>query len=84
MLITTHNDWSFADTIRNNLILAYDHEAYGDARPTSIVDFFDTNKFPGKRAIRNDPTVIMERALMADGVNRDDVYSTLETPWGIN
>ena len=62
---------------------AYSHDAYGDAGPSSIADFFDTKKFPGARGIRNDPTVIMEWALMADGVARDDVYSTLETPEGI-
>ena len=62
---------------------AYSNEAYGSAKPTTIADFFDTRKFPGPRAIRNDPTVIMEWALMADGVARDDVYATLETPEGI-
>ena len=62
---------------------AYNKDAYGDARPTAIADFFDTKKFPGPRGIRNDPTVIMEWALMADGVARDDVYSTLETPEGV-
>ena len=62
---------------------AYSHDAYGDARPTSIADFFDTDKFPGRRAIRNDPTVVMEWALMADGVDREDVYKTLETPEGV-
>ena len=62
---------------------AYSQDAYGSARPTSIADFFDTRKFPGARAIRNDPTVIMEWALMADGVNREDVYPMLETPEGI-
>ena len=62
---------------------AYSHNAYGDAQPTSIADFFDTKKYPGARAIRNDPTVVMEWALMADGVGREDVYSTLETPEGI-
>jgi putative spermidine/putrescine transport system substrate-binding protein len=62
---------------------AYSKNAYGSTQPSSIADFFDTRKFPGARAIRNDPTVIMEWALMADGVNRDDVYSTLETEDGI-
>ena len=62
---------------------AYSQDAYGSARPASIADFFDTRKFPGARAIRNDPTVIMEWALMADGVNREDVYPMLETPEGI-
>ena len=62
---------------------AYSKDAYTSTRPTTIADFFDTDKFPGARAIRNDPTVIMEWALMADGVARDDVYSTLETPDGV-
>ncbi len=62
---------------------AYSHDAYGDSKPTTISDFFDTKKFPGARGIRNDPTVVMEWALMADGVKREDVYSTLETAEGI-
>jgi len=63
---------------------AYSNEAFGgDSPPASIADFFDTDKYPGKRAIRNDPTVIMEWALMADGVARGDVYKTLETSEGI-
>lgn len=62
---------------------AFSRDAYGTARPASIGDFFDTRKFPGARAIRDDPTVIMEWALMADGVAREDVYATLETPEGV-
>ena len=61
---------------------AYRKDAFGEA-PATIADFFDTKKFPGPRAIRDDPTVIMEWALMADGVDRKDVYKTLETPEGI-
>jgi len=62
---------------------AFDTNAFGSAPPTSIADFFDTAAYPGARAIRNDPTVVMEWALMADGVPRDDVYSTLETEEGV-
>jgi putative spermidine/putrescine transport system substrate-binding protein len=62
---------------------AYGNDAYGNSKPSAIADFFDTKKFPGARAIRNDPTVIMEWALMADGVDRDDVYASLETPAGV-
>ena len=62
---------------------AYSHDAYGNDGPSTIADFFDTKKFPGPRGIRNDPTVIMEWALMADGVAREDVYKTLETEKGI-
>ncbi len=62
---------------------AYNDRAFLGLSPSSIEDFFNTAKFPGRRAIRNDPTVIMEWALMADGVGRDDVYKTLETKKGV-
>jgi putative spermidine/putrescine transport system substrate-binding protein len=62
---------------------AYGNAAFGDNPPTSIADFFDTEVYPGPRAIRNDPTVIMEWALMADGAPREEVYAQLETPEGI-
>ena len=62
---------------------AYDKNAFPNNPPETIADFFDTDAFPGARAIRNDPTVIMEWALMADGVARDDVYATLETDEGV-
>ncbi|MCP5073422.1 MAG: extracellular solute-binding protein [Rhodobacteraceae bacterium] len=62
---------------------AYSNSLFADNPPAGIADFFDTEAFPGPRAIRNDPTVIMEWALMADGVAREEVYSTLETADGV-
>lgn len=62
---------------------AYNDRAFLGLEPSSIADFFNTAKFPGRRAIRNDPTVVMEWALMADGVARDEVYKTLETKAGV-
>ena len=62
---------------------AYSDSAFGDDPPDTIADFFDSVSYPGPRAIRNDPTVIMEWALMADGVARDDVYPMLETDEGV-
>ncbi len=62
---------------------AYNRDTYNLSQPATIGDFFNVKKFPGRRAIRNDPTVIMEWALMADGVPRDKVYRTLETPEGV-
>ena len=64
-------------------IFDYSNDAFGDSPPTSVADFFDTKTFAGPRAIRNDPTVIMEWALIADGVAQEDVYSVLETPEGV-
>jgi len=64
-------------------VFGYSNDAFGDDPPSTINDFFDTQKYPGKRAIRNDPTVVMEWALIADGVAPGDVYGLLETPEGI-
>lgn len=63
--------------------LAVADGAFGDARPTTVADFFDTDRFPGARAIRDDPTVVMEWALIADGVPPDEIYATLETEEGV-
>ncbi|WP_299739116.1 extracellular solute-binding protein [uncultured Roseobacter sp.] len=62
---------------------AHSNSTYGDNAPSTIQDFFDVDTYPGARAIRNDPSVIMEWALMADGVAREDVYPMLETEEGV-
>ncbi|MEM7318077.1 MAG: extracellular solute-binding protein [Pseudomonadota bacterium] len=62
---------------------AFSASQFAENPPTTIADFFDTETYPGSRAIRNDPTVIMEWALMADGVPREEVYPTLETEEGV-
>jgi putative spermidine/putrescine transport system substrate-binding protein len=63
-------------------VVAYDDERVGDSPPSRLADFFDVRAFPGKRGLRRDPRVIMEWALMADGVAPDQVYATLETAEG--
>lgn len=52
--------------------------------PTTIADFFDLKKFPGKRGLRKSPKVTLEWALIADGVAPADVYKTLATPAGFD
>lgn len=63
-------------------VIAYDNQRLGANPPTQLVDFFDVVNFPGKRGLRRDPQVIMEWALIADGVTPDQVYTTLETEVG--
>ena len=63
-------------------VVGYNNAQFGDAGPTQIADFFDVANFPGKRGLRRDPRVIMEWALIADGVAPEDVYATLETEEG--
>ncbi len=63
-------------------VVAYNTQRFGAERPTKIADFFDVKKFPGNRGLRRDPRVVMEWALLADGVPPDKVYATLETEEG--
>ena len=43
-------------------------------RPASWADFFDTEKFPGKRGLPNFGYMVLEGALLADGVPCDKLY----------
>ena len=65
-----------------NYVIAYDRST--KAAPSGWADFFDTNKFPGKRGMRNGPKANLEMALMADGVKPQDVYKVLGTEEGVN
>lgn len=55
----------------------YNKDSYETA-PESWADFFDVEKFPGKRAINGEPgdsgPGILEAALLADGVAPEDLY----------
>ncbi len=63
-------------------VVAYDHERIEQA-PASIEDFFDVQRFPGRRGLRRSPKVNLEWALIADGVPREDVYRVLDTEEGV-
>lgn len=65
-------------------IFAYDSTKITGDKPTTMADFFDTKKFPGKRGLRKGAKVNLEFALMADGVAAKDVYSVLATPEGVD
>ena len=64
-------------------IFAYDESHFHDQKPSRLEDFFDLEKFPGKRALRKSPRSTLEFALMADGVPVGAVYSTLATDAGL-
>lgn len=63
--------------------IVFDTRAFKKAKPATAKDFFDVKRFPGKRALPRGPKYIFELALMADGVEPEDVYTTLATPEGI-
>ena len=64
------------------IVYAYSDKTIGSTKPKSIGDFFNTNKIPGKRAMRKRPQVNLEWALIADGVAKDQVYKVLATDAG--
>lgn len=66
-----------------DFVLGYDKDKLAEA-PAGWADFFDTAKFPGKRALRQGPKSNLEFALMADGVAPADVYAELATPAGVD
>lgn len=55
-------------------IIAYDATKFGDNPPKSMADFFDVEKFPGKRALYKWGVGMWEAALLADGVAADALY----------
>ncbi len=65
-------------------VYAYNAQDFPDAKPTTIEDFFDLAKFPGRRGMRRVPYANLEFALIADGVPLSDVYSVLGTRQGID
>ena len=65
-------------------IYAYDAERLTGEKPTTLEDFFDLERFPGRRGMRRVPLVNLEFALIADGVPLDEVYAALDTPEGVD
>lgn len=57
-----------------NFCQAYNTESLSGSKPESWEDFWNTSKFPGKRAWPQVYIGTAEPALMADGVAKDDIY----------
>ncbi len=55
-------------------IIAYDAKKFGDSPPTGMADFFDIEKFPGKRAMYKWGAGMWEALLLGDGVAAADLY----------
>ncbi|XAS74300.1 extracellular solute-binding protein [Micrococcaceae bacterium Sec5.1] len=55
-------------------VLAYDKTKFGDNPPTSWADFFDTQKYPGKRCAPTTSQFNMEAASLASGVKPENLY----------
>jgi len=64
------------------VVFAYNQNHFDNPSPKGIGDLFDTEKFPGKRALQKRPQVNLEWALLADGVPMQDIYSVLASEAG--
>ena len=80
--VTTKMDCGVAVTIFAD-VYAYNSKLFPDARPATMADFFDLQKFPGRRGMRRVPNSNLEFALVADGVPADQVYAVLSTQEGL-
>lgn len=65
-------------------VVAYNRTSFPGVAPSTIEDFFDLERFPGRRGLRRSPVVNLEIALMADGVPPEDVFAVLSTPEGVD
>ena len=64
-------------------VYAYKDTQFPGQKPATMADFFDLDKFPGRRGMRRAPHANMEFALVADGVPADQVYEVLSSEEGI-
>lgn len=55
--------------------ICYNTNTYSEENhPTTWAEFWDVEKFPGKRGLQKDPMPLFEIALLADGVSKEDMY----------
>lgn len=56
-------------------VISYNTNKYDEnTAPKTWADFWDTKKYPGKRAMWQYPVTVLEAALLADGVSMDKLY----------
>lgn len=64
-------------------VIAFHDGAFPDEKPATIADFFDLERFPGKRGLRRTPAGLLEWALRAYDVPHAQVYDLLSTERGL-
>ena len=79
-LVDTH----WIGLLNYSLVLGWRSDKYGDNGPKSWADFWDVEKFPGKRAMFGKVNHNLEAALMADGVAPGEVNAVLQSPGGMD
>lgn len=72
--------YSATDVFATNL--GYNRDKYKGNPPTTWADFWNVEKFPGRRSLRKRGYDTPEVALMADGVAPKDVYKVMDSQAG--
>ncbi|NTF72682.1 ABC transporter substrate-binding protein [Rhizobium rhizogenes] len=75
------NDYCVGNSVYSTVV-AYNTKKYGDGAITSIQDFWDVKKFPGKRGLYRSPRGNIEAAVIALGHKPSEVYDFLSTDEG--
>jgi putative spermidine/putrescine transport system substrate-binding protein len=70
-------------TIISSSIIAFNADKFPSDPPKSVADFWNVEKYPGKRGMRKKAITTLEFALLADGVATADVYNVLRTEEGV-
>jgi putative spermidine/putrescine transport system substrate-binding protein len=78
-LINSH----YVGFINFTKVISYRKDVFGDNGPSNWAEFWDTEKFPGKRGMHGKVNYNLEAAMMADGVPMAEVYDTLATDEGM-
>lgn len=74
-------DYFVANSLYSTVI-AWNKKTYGHNGPKSKADFWDIAKYPGRRALWNEPVGSLEAAALAVGTPRDKLYEFLATSEG--
>lgn len=73
----THPDTIHEFAVGNffySFVLAYDSEKYSERPPVTPADFWNVKDFPGKRTMYKWMNGMVEAALLADGVAKENLY----------
>ena len=73
----------FIPQIVYSTTIGYRTDMVGDNPPTEICDIFDTEAYPGKRALQKRPIDNLEWATYCNGTPKDEIYEVLSTDEGV-
>ena len=77
-------DSNWVGMMTYSLVIGWQAEKFGENGPQSWADFWDTEAYPGTRAMFNSVSHTLEAALMADGVDPMDVNTVLRSEGGVD